>query len=341
MKSNLFLILGCVLLSGCFRTVHNDIPPSQISMKSVARERIAVERFQKGRRLENLGKFEGAFKQYSYVGKHYLETDIAPSVFHAWGHALKALGRYEQAFEKLKFVTKNYIAYDRYNEVIIEEFEVACKLMQYYEQVKSKKWLSWFKDAQPAIDCFNHIITMAPRSENAPKALFFMAKLEYISGSKQKAVEALDRLIENYPGSEWVPQAYLLQAEIYLSFVNGPQNDQGMTRKAILCYEDYLQFFEQDEHLKIETEQAKQGLQKALELYAESRLVLGDFFLQRRSYPQGAVIFYNEVRLIAPISKVADVAEERMDSANSENVMPMTWADRCFGRVIYKPTSKK
>lgn len=341
MRINLFLLSFCFLLTGCFKTVHDDIPSNQIAMKSSAREKIALEKFHKGLQAASEGNFDEAFKVYAWIGRYYLETDIAPKVFHTWGSSLKQLGRYEQAFEKLKFVTKNYISYNQYNEVLLEEFDVACKLMQRYEKPQALKWLSWFKDAKPAIDCFNHVVMMAPRSESAPKALLLMSKLEYASGNKQKAIEALDRLIENYPNSESVPEAYLLQAEIYLSFVQGPQNDQGMTQKAILCYEDYLQVFGQDPTLQDKTKIAKDKLQKALMLYAESRLVLGDFFLYRRSYPQGAVIFYNEARLIAPISSVAEAADHRIDVTNKGAVAPMTWADRCFGRVIYKPSLKK
>ena len=224
---------------------------------------------------------------------------------------------------------------------MISTMKCFWKSSMLHEKPQSLKWLSWFKDAKPAIDCFNHIVMMAPRSENAPKTLLLMSKLEYASGNKQKAIEALDRLIENYSNSGLVPEAYLLQAEIYLSFVQGPQNDQGMTQRAILCYEDYLQIFGQDPEFQDKTKIAREGLQRALMLYAESRLVLGDFFLFRRSYPQGAVVFYNEARLIAPVSSVAEMADHRIDIANNGGVTPMSWADHCFGRVIYKSSLKK
>lgn len=329
--------LSLLCLGGCFNSVHNDIPPNQIAMKSNAREGNAIFYYMKGQLCEIDGDLSNAAKAYSHVAKYYLETDIAAKTFHAYGLLLIKQDKLEEAFEKLKFITKNYVNYENYNQVIVEEFQIACRLMKRFKAKSNWKVLSFFKDPEPIINCFQHIIGMAPYSANAPKSLFYIAQLEYKYGNKAKAVESLDHLINDYPASECLPDAYLLQAEIYLSFVNSAQNDQGMTKKAIDCYEDFLALFENDTALKEKVQKAKEGLQYARNLYAESRLVLGDFYLYRRHYPQGAIVFYNEVRLIAPVSKISAVADGRMDCINLGKRIPSNWADFCFGKVIYKP----
>lgn len=335
-----FKILPFLLgLGGCFNTIHNDIPSKQIAMKSEKREQIASQLLKEGRAFIRNNNVLAGLNKYKEICKHYLETEAAPMAFHAWGTLLRDKGNFSGAFEKLRFITKNYTSYEQYNQVVVEEFHIACKLMKDYETSARKKLGLWFKDATPGIECFQHIVTMAPRSAYAPKALLHMAQLEYLSGEKAKAIEALDRLISDYPDSDLVPQAYLLEGEIYLSFVNGPQYDQGMTKKAINCYEDYLRLFGSRSDLLAETGKAKKGLHQAMELYAGSRLVLGDFFLNRRSYPQGAIVFYNEARLLAPNSDKAREANARIDFANTNELPPMTWADRILGRIIYKPTN--
>ena len=331
-----YLILLC--LGGCFNSVHNDIPPNQIAMKSDSREGTAIFYYMKGQFHESEGKLGDAVKAYSYVTKYYLETEVAPKTFHAYGQLLLKQNKLEEAFEKLRFITKNYVNYEAYSQVIIEEFEIACQLMKRFEEKLNWKVLSFFKDPEPIIKCFQHIIGMAPYAVSAPKSLFYIAQLEYKYGDKAKAIESLDRLINDYPGSEYLPDAYLLQAEIYLSFVNSAQNDQGMTKKAIDCYEDFFVLFgEQEAKFPEKMQQAKSGLEYARNLYAESRLVLGDFYLYRRHYPQGALVFYNEARLIAPVSKISDIADGRMDFINCGKMIPANWADFCFGKVIYKP----
>lgn len=337
MKKKILMPLFLLPLAGCFNTVHDDIPSAQIVLKSPAREAQALRYLEAGVQLEIDGKPEEALKNYDYICHHFLETEIAPVAFHKSGLLFKRLGKLEQAFEKLKFISKNYVAYESYNAVIQEEFKVACALMERYQHKKSWKWLEFFKDSMPAIDCFKHIVEASPRSENASLALYYIAQLQFESGEKTKAVEALDRIIAEYPTSKWLPDAYLLEAKVYLSFVNDAQNDQGMTLKAIRCYEDFLLLFGNDTNLADKVAEAKQLLYEAEALYAKSRLVLGDFYLYRRSYPQGAILFYNEARTLAPTSDVAIQANRCIDLANSGNPAPMTWADRLFGRIIYKP----
>ena len=326
-----------LLLAGCFNSIHNDIPPNQIAMKSEAREEKAMYYYLRGQSFEAEGNLSEAKKMYANVGKYYLETDIAPQAFHAHARLLLKQNKFEEAFEKLKFITKNYVNYEKYSQVILEEFEIACSLMKRFETKSNWKVLSIFKDPEPIIECFKHIVAMAPYSENAPKSLFYIAQLEYTYGDKMKAIEALDRLMNDYPASDYLPDAYLLQAKIFLSFVNSAQNDQGMTKKAIDCYEDFLVLFGNRNDLNEKIQQAKCGLENVRNLYAESRLVLGDFYLYRCHYPEGAVVFYNEARVLAPVSKISAIAEKRMDFINSGKATPANWADFCFGKVIYKP----
>lgn len=333
-----YLPLLLLLCSGCFKTVQNDIPPSQIAMNSPKRENEALSYFQGGQLAIQLGNFDLAFRLFGVVCKNYLETEAAPKAFHAWGHALHQLGCNDQAFEKLKFVTKNYMAYPAYEAVVREEFEIACVLMERYKN-QSGKWriFSFFKDAAPAIDCFHHIVNMAPHAPDAPKALFLAAILENDQGEKAKAIASLDQLLEYYPGSEWVPEAYLLEAEIYLSMVLSSKNDQGMTQKSIECYEDFLQIYGKNEAYSDFVKRAQEGLARAKNLYAESRFVMGDFFLYRRHYPEGAAVFYNETRSLAPQSDAAKHANQRIDFINAGGKAPLTWADHFWGRVVYRP----
>ena len=334
-----FICFVLLSLAGCFKTVHNDIPVAQIAMQSEQREQEAHKYYEQAQREESLGDYESAVKGYSIIYKSYLETRIAPYAFHACGHCFCALNRYEQAFEKFRFITKNYLTYKAYDTVVKEEFEVACHLMQNFQRSKKRsRFLSLFKDASPVIECFNHIITMAPHSKDTPRALYFMAQLEFKEGDKVKAIEALDRLIENYPSDEKIGDAYLLKAEIYLSFVNSAENDQGMTQKAIECYEDFLQIFGKNPDFATKIKEAKEGLLAAKNLYAQSRLALGDFFLYRRHYPEGAMVFYNEARLLSSGSFVETLANQRMDFIQADKPTPTNWADKLFGKVVYKPS---
>ena len=125
---NLFYVFF-LSLGGCFHTIRNDIPPSQIAQKSPERDRQAWHYFQDAQRCLKENKVEKAFKQFKIICTRYLETSIAPEAFFYWGQELRKLGKIEQAFEKFKFVTKNHVNYRNYGQVVEEVFDLASRIM--------------------------------------------------------------------------------------------------------------------------------------------------------------------------------------------------------------------
>ena len=308
-------------------------------MKCEAREQQAAELLEEALNSEADGEWREACKNYKTITKHFLETDAAPKAFFEWGRGLAERGQYEQAFTKFSFVTKNYTDYADYEAVVREEFETACHLMDHYQYSKScSKVLSFFKDPKSAIDCFQSVVKYSPRSADAPKALLYIAELQFADKEPAKAIETLDRLIEEYGDWEQIHEAYLLQADVYLSMIRRPENDPQPAKHAIDCYENFIMLFGRRADLAEELEDAREGLAEAREIYAEGRLKYGDFFYLRRHYPDGAIPFYREVRLIAPESEAAKIAEARMEAIRNEAEIPTNWADKLWDPVVYRPS---
>lgn len=311
-------------------------------MKCEARERQAAELLEEARTAEADGAWRKACKYYQTITKHFLETDAAPKAFYEWGRGLAERRQYESAFEKFSFVTKNYVDYTDYEAVIRAEFEVACRLTEQYQRAKEKsKVLSFFKDPKAAIDCFRSVVKYSPRSADAPKALLYIAELQFADKEPAKAIETLDRLIEDYADWERIHEAYLFQADVYLSMVRRPENDPQPAKRAIDAYENFILLFGRRADLAEEIEDARDGLAEAREVYAEGRLRFGDFYYFRRHYPDGAVPFYREVRLAAPESEAAKIAEARLEAIQNEAPIPTNWADKLWGPVVYRPSEAR
>ncbi|MDR2769395.1 MAG: tetratricopeptide repeat protein [Puniceicoccales bacterium] len=336
MSKSIYLVSLLILMGGCVRRVHDPISPQQLALKSPQREQIAEAIFKQAEQAQAQGCMAKAMQQYQIICKKYAETDIAPQARYAMGHLYIQAGQYAKGVEHFQFIAHNYIQYEHYDDVVKEQFEVAEIFMQGCEKHRLR-FLPWGKDTATAVAFFQGVISMAPYTDYAPRALFYTAQLEFEDNHKVKAIEALDRLIEDYPGHRLVPEAYLLKGDIYLSLVYGPQNDQGATQKAIQCYENFLILFEKS-HLLTELIQRAQGsLRHAQELFAQSRLVLGDFFLYKRHYGTGAIQFYNEAQLIAPSTDIAMQANKRIESIYTHASIPTTWADKIFGIFQHVP----
>lgn len=341
-KGLCFVPVALLVLGGC-KTVKNDIPPQQIVAYNNQHETEARKLLEQALQLEQVGNSKGANKIYKTIAKSYLGTEIAAEAHYLWGKLLLRMDRKQEAFNKFKFVTKNFPAYDRYGDVVDDEFEVACRLCDEYKTKKltSSRFTSFFQDPKIAIESFNHIIERAPRTEKAPKALYYIAEMHQMDNEKAKAIQALDQLIDRYPNSQWTPKAYVLQGDLYLSFVNGPAQDQGMTRKAVNAYKDFLVLFGNRSDLADLTEHVKNGLKSAYNYHTGSRVVMGDFFLFRRYYPDGAMIFYEEARRFTPASDSTDLAQERIQFIRDKKPIPTNWADKLFGKAQYIPSEKR
>ncbi len=334
--SNLLILI--LALSGCENT-RNRLNMASKEPQEIC-EKKAAWALDEARNLASKGNNWRALGIYANISKIYPTTVSAPIALHEASRLYTERHQYNKAFDCLKTITQSYPNYSHFDQVIDEKFDIAYQLMQgerpYYLGI-----IPGFKDYDSSIDFFEGVIERAPFSEKSPKALLCIARLSNEHGSKTKAIEALDRLIERYAGHPLVPEAYLFEAEVYLSLVKGPQYDQGSTQKAIQCYNDFLTVFDQDNARSHVTPKqitkAKEGLEKAKSLYAESRLLMGDFFYFRRHYGKGALVFYNESAFAAPETSIAKLAQKRMEDIQNSVPAPLNFVDHILGPYLHVP----
>jgi len=130
---------------------------------------------------------------------------------------------------------------------------------------------------------------------------------KYLKNSEE-AIDALDRMINNYPQSANTPEAYLKLAQAHAALVEGPYYDQGSTRDAITYYEDFMILYPGDNTVVT----AEKGLTDMKVVLAESKMKIGDFYFYRRDNYKAARVFYNEAITTYPGSAVAETARQRL-----------------------------
>lgn len=155
-----------------------------------------------------------------------------------------------------------------------------------------------------SVEYFEIVIRNAPYSDYAPLALMNVALIRQYQNETALAIDALDRLINSYPSSLLADDAYLTLAETFATLVQGPMYDQGATREAISYFEDFLILFSTNEKLA----RAEKGLADMEDVYARSKLVIGQYYFKYRRWYQAAEIFFNEAITTAPDSEAAFTA---------------------------------
>ena len=274
--------------------------------------RNALELMNRAREAEEAGHNRSALKTYARVTKQYNNSVYAPEAYYRSAKIRLARKQYYRAFEAYQAMIVRYPNNERFNEVIGEQYRIANALM---DGARNRLFgtIPGFRNRDRAVQYFEQIVANAPYSDYAPLALMNVARAHQRAKRVPEAIDALDRMINNYPQSLLAPDAYLKLAQTHASLVDGPYYDQSSTREAITYFEDYMILFPSDPNL----DRAEDGLDDMRTVLAESKIKIADFYFDKRSNFKAARVFYNEAITTYPDSAVAQRARTRLEQVDA------------------------
>jgi outer membrane protein assembly factor BamD len=267
----------------------------------------ALDLMNKAREAEEAGSRNAALKSYQKVIKKYGNSIYASEALFRIGLIYQKKKQYFKAFDSFQNLLRSYPNSPKFNQVIAEQYRIASILL---EGGRPYVWgiFPGFRNREQSVGYFEQIVANAPYSDYAPLSLMNAARGERLTGQTEEALDALDRMINNYPKSALTPDAYLKIAQAHASLVDGPDYDQAATKEAITYYQDYLILFPGDSGAA----DAEKGLAKMKTILAQSKMVLADFYFKYRKNYQAAKVFYNEAITVYPDSDVANKAKEKL-----------------------------
>ncbi len=269
--------------------------------------RNALDLMNKGRAAEEKGHKGSAIGSYKKVGKKYASSVYAPEAYYRTGRLYLMRKQYFKSFDSFNQVVTRYPNSKHFNDVIGEEYRIASALL---DGARNRIWgiIPSFRNRSRAVEYFETIVQNAPYSDYAPLALMNEARGFLKEHETEEAIDALDRMINNYPQSLLAPDAYLKLAQTHEKLVEGAYYDQGSTKEAITYYEDFLILYPNDPNIPT----AAKGLDQMKSVLAESKIKIGDFYFKKRNNFTAARVFYNEAITSYPDSPVAVVAKQRL-----------------------------
>ncbi len=255
------------------------------------------------RRAEDAGQISKAIKTYNKVVKKYGASVFAPEALFRTAKHYEQRRRYTKAFRNLQRIIAEHPAYPRFNDVLGAEYRIAEKLVNgarplYFGVIPG------FRQREKGIEYLEQVVTNAPYGEYAPISLMNAAQAYTKAGDRDASIDALDRMINNYPESFLTPDAYLDLASSQASITQGPPYDQASTQLALTYFQDYLILYPGSSEAAV----ANKGFNDARTMLAESKMSMGDFYYKYRSNYKAAKVFYNEAITVYPDSPVADRA---------------------------------
>lgn len=255
----------------------------------------------------NDGDSYKAIDDYEDIWKKYPQSKEAPEALHRVAKIRLENKQFQDAFTCYDKILSHYPSYPRFDEVVKEEFDMASQLMG-GDRPKYFGFIPGFRNDSDMIEYFEGVVKKAPFTPYAPLALMNVALIHEQNKDYSDAVDTLNRLINHYPKSSLVPEAYLKLGNAYSNQVQGPSYDQGATKNAIAAYQDFLILFPGHPSVAV----AEQGLADMQDLMAKSKFVMGELYRERLQDDTAALIFYNEAIQAAPNSKTAEDARMKI-----------------------------
>ena len=321
---SVFTILAATLRADLVWTAQTGwrVEGGALSGLAGAEGRNALDQMNKARSSEEAGSRRSAIKTYQAVAKRYPNSIYAPEALYRSARLRLAGKDYTKAFEDFQQVLGRYPNTRRFNEIIGEQYRIASALLDGARGRMLWGLLPGFKQRDKAIEYFETILVNAPYSDYAPLSLMNVARGHQRLGNTEDAIDALDRMINNYSQTLLAPDAYLKLAQTHASLVDGPYYDQGATKESITYFTDFMLLFPSDGSIAA----AEKGLDNMKTMLAESKIRMADFYFYKRSNYKAARVFYNEAITAYPESAIAERAKARLAEveAKANNQPPPT-----------------
>lgn len=233
---------------------------------------------------------------------------------------------FETATSLIDDLYARHSSFAAFGEAVKLQFEIANRLAD-GERRKLGGWFPWFRDPEGAIALWQKTLRLAPNGPYADESLIRTARLAQERGSTAKSLEALERLVSDYPTSRFAPEALEMLATLRAKESLGPAWDQATTLEAADHWRTLADQFPNDPRAK----QAVDQIALLRDRAARARLNLARFYFFDRNNPEAAKLMANACRNIAPESPAAKEAEELLARIQQDPNPPKTFADRLLG----------
>ncbi len=255
------------------------------------------------------GDYKRAAEEFIRLVEHYKNSELAPDAQYYTALSYQKAGKYYIAFQNYQKVIENYPFTERIDEIIKAEYEIGEVFFNKHSG--ALMGVELMTDVEKAIEIFIKIIENIPYSAYADNAQFMIGSCYKKLQQYNEAVEAFQKLTQEYPASDLVEKAKYEQAQcMYLVSLNADY-DQEPTDEAIQEFKKYSSE-SLDNKLKIEVDQTIAILEQKK---AESVFKSAEFYEKQKKY-KSARIYYREILRKYPRTSYALLAKIRLEYAD-------------------------
>jgi outer membrane protein assembly factor BamD len=250
--------------------------------------------------------FKRAAEEFVRLTKQYKDSDLAPESQYYAGRSYEELGKYWFAYENYQKTVDNYPFTKRLDEIVEREYNIA-NIFQTKDTPKLMD-LELSMALERSVTIYQKVVDNLPFGKYADKALYKMAESYRRLYKYNEAMEAYERIINDYPNSPLVPESkYQLAFTVYEAS-RDPDYDQEHTDEAIKKFEKIAE----STAIPAIAEEADKAMEHLKNRKADSLLKIADFYEKRKKYAS-ALFYCKDIARQYPETEAAKVAELRIE----------------------------
>ncbi len=263
------------------------------------------EQFDFAKSFYDIKKYEEAKREFKKLLKVYPKSVEAAESQYYLGLIEEEQGNLYEAYQAYQKVIDKYPFSERIPQIIEREYKIGEEFMAGH---KRKALGVALPVENPAIEIFTKVVensTYGPKASAAQYKLGLVLKglLRYY-----EAEEAFNKVVSNYPDSEWAAAAKFQIASCRAAVSRGPDYDQWATKEAKQKFEEFV-----GEHPDaVLSRDAEKNIEALREKEAESNYNVALFYEKQKAY-DAAKIYYTEIVDNYPNSPWAVKAFERLE----------------------------
>ncbi len=255
--------------------------------------------------------YETAIRELRKLIKHYPDAVEAPEAQFYLGSCLEELGKYYEAYQAYQKVIARYPFSARTQDVLEREYIVAQKLVDYRTSFVGIN----MSGENAAVEIFRQIIENAPYGKFAAASQYKIGLVNKAKGFFQDANKEFQKVVDNYPESEWAEPAKFQIALCADRSSLDASYDQTLTEEA---KEKFREFASKHPDAEL-SGQATERIGALRDKEAESQYLVGQFYEKKKAY-KSAKIYYNYVVKSYPKSPWAIKSLERLQLLERERL---------------------
>jgi len=234
-------------------------------------------------------EYEEAIREFNKLLKHYPKAREAPQAQFYIAKCYEDQEKLYHAFKNYQTVIDQYPFSNLAPEVVRIQYEIGLKMLD-GEGGRRKIIETIVGGEHNVIEVFQAVIKNAPYSQYAAPAqykigLYLLEKQLY-----QEARDELDKVINDYPDSEWAKAATYQIAITDATRSASAQYEQTITQAAV---EEFKDFVENNPDAEL-SDQAKAQIRQLREKEAENTFLVAQFYEKQKNY-KAAKIYYQSV----------------------------------------------